>query len=55
MTVISHMRFNFEYLKVGGMLEKHAKAPWNVLTISACALLQRDVQERRGDKVPEFF
>ena len=49
------MGLNFEELKLGGMLEKHAKAPWNILTISAYALIQRDVQERRDDKVPELL
>lgn len=48
------MGLNFEELKLGGMLEKHAKATWNILTISSCALIDRDVQERSGDKVPEF-
>jgi hypothetical protein len=53
--VISYVGFNFEELKLGRVLEKHAKAPWNILIISACALIQRDVQERRGDKVPTEF
>ena len=52
--VISYIMFNFEELKLGRMLEKHAKAPFNTLHISACVLIQRDVRERRGSKVPEF-